>query len=348
MRFRQAVLKSVCAHIPPNVLTSDELEHRLAPVYERLKLPYGRLEMMSGIHERRFWNPGTRPSDVAAQAGQLALNAAGLPLTKIGCLIHASVCRDFMEPATAAVVHERLGLSAECQIFDLSNACLGVLNSMAQMATMIDAGLIEAGLIVSGEVAEPLCNATIKNILADSKLTRQGIKSHFASLTIGSGAVGVVMAHEKFGGHRLLGGALRTDSTANKLCQEDRNSPKPADAAAGPLMATDSEALLLAGCRLAGQTWEAAKSELGWTNDTPEHIFTHQVGIAHQRLLFETTGLDLTKDFPTVSRFGNTGSAACPTALSLGQIEKPLRTGERVALLGIGSGLSSLMLGLEW
>lgn len=347
MRFQHASLLSVCAHIPPNVVTSDEMEHKLASVYERLKLPYGRLEMMSGIRERRFWNPGTRPSDVAAHAGQLALNASGLPREAIGCLIHASVCRDFMEPATAAVVHEKLGLSPECQIFDLSNACLGVLNSMAQLGMMIDAGFIKAGLIVSGEVAEPLLHATIKNILADASLTRKSIKSHFASLTIGSGAVGVVMAHDSFGGHRLLGGALRTDSDANKLCQEDRNAPR-SDSAAGPLMATDSEALLLAGCRLAGQTWEAAKAELGWNNDTPRHIFTHQVGVAHQRLLFETTGLDLAKDFPTVSRFGNTGSAACPTALACGQTEKPLRKGETVALLGIGSGLSSLMLGLEW
>ncbi len=347
MRFQHASLLSVCAHIPPVAVSSDEMEHKLAPVYERLKLPYGRLEMMSGIHERRFWNPGTRPSAVAAQAGQLALNASGIPAGKIGCLIHASVCRDFMEPATAAVVHERLGLQPECQIFDLSNACLGVLNGMVQLATMIDAGLIEAGLIVSGEVAEPLLHATIKNILADADLTRKSIKSHFASLTIGSGAVGVVMAHDKFGGHALLGGALRTDSGANKLCQEDRSAARPADAA-GPLMATDSEALLLAGCRLAGQTWDAAKAELGWSNDTPQHIFTHQVGVAHQRLLFETTGLDLAKDFPTVSRFGNTGSAALPTALALGQTEKPLRKGEKIALLGIGSGLSSLMLGVEW
>lgn len=325
-------------------MSSEELEHKLAPVYDRLKLPYGRLEMMSGIKERRFWEPGTRPSTVAALAGRKALTDAGIAPEEIGCLIHASVCRDFMEPATASVVHDLLKLPAKCMIFDLSNACLGVLNGIAQLATMIDAGQIEAGLVVSGEVAEPLCRATIKEILADKTITRKSFKSHFASLTIGSGAAGVVVSRAERGGHRILGGALRTDSAANRLCQEDSSSRSEA----GPLMSTDSEALLHAGCKLAGQTWQDLKKNLDWTNETPSHVFTHQVGLAHQRLLFEVTGLDMSLDFPTVSRFGNTGSAALPTAFACGIAEKKLAPGQKIALLGIGSGLSSLMLGVEW
>ena len=113
-------------------------------------------------------------------------------------------------------------------------------------------------------------------------------------------------------------------------------------------MVTDSEALLHAGCDLARITWENLKTELSWSNTTPDHIFTHQVGIAHQRLLFEVTGLDITRDFPTVSRFGNTGSAALPTAFACGITEKNINKGDKIALLGIGSGLSSIMLGVEY
>ncbi len=346
--FKDAVIRSVCTHLPPRALTSEQVEQKLDPVYKRLKLPFGRLEMMSGIKERRFWDSGTRPSQVAAAAGSKAIAASGLDPKKIGCLIHASVCRDFMEPATASVVHNILKLPNECMIFDLSNACLGVLNAIVQLATMIDAGQIEAGLAVSGEVAEPLFNATIKSLNSDMSLTRKSFKGHFASLTIGSGAVGVVVSKAGLSDndkeHPILGGALLTDSNASDLCQEDTAGKSEA----GPLMATDSEKLLYAGCKLAGDTWNEAKLALGWSNDTPEHIYTHQVGVAHQRLLFETTGLDISKDFPTVSRFGNTGSAALPTALATGALEKGMKKGEKLALLGIGSGLSSLMLGVEW
>jgi 3-oxoacyl-[acyl-carrier-protein] synthase-3 len=345
MLFKNSAIVALAAEIPPVIVSSAEVEARLAPVYERLKLPVGRLEMMSGIHERRFWHVGTRPSAAATLAGEKALAAFSAPREKIGCLINASVCRDFMEPATAAIVHQRLQLSADCLIFDLSNACLGVLSAIIQLATMIDNGAIDAGLIVAGEVAEPLYHATLKKLLADQSITRQSIKNHFASLTIGSGAVGVVVAnHKKFGGHKIFGGAAQTDSGASKLCREDTSEVS----AAGPLMATDSEKLLLAGCALAGATWQKALAELRWTNATPDRFFTHQVGSAHRKLLFETLGLEMGKDFPTFMRFGNTGSAALPTALAAAQDENALRVGEKLALLGIGSGLSSIMLGVEW
>ena len=344
MKFQNVGIRSVCTEIPPNILTSEEVEEQLKPVYRRLKLPEGRLEMMSGIRERHFWDKGTRPSDASALAGRKALNAAGVNAQDVDCLIHASVSRDFLEPATAAIVHQKLGLSQKCLIFDLSNACLGVLSGMIQVASLLETGVIECGLIVSGEVAEPLYNATIRSILSDKTLTRTSFKAHFASLTIGSGACGIIMTRHDKSSHRLIGGAHATDSTANRLCYE---GPKQ-KSSSGPTMVTDSEALLHAGCELARITWENLKTELSWTNTTPEHIFTHQVGVAHQRLLFKVTGLDITRDFSTVSRFGNTGSAALPTALACGIMEKEIAKGDKIALLGIGSGLSSIMLGVEY
>lgn len=349
MRFDRVRLAAVETCLPPRVVTSAEVETRLAPVYERLRLPTGRLEMMTGIRERRFWEPGTRPSTAAARAGALLLDGSPIPRTEIGVLIHASVSRDFLEPATASVVHDALGLSPACAMFDLGNACLGVLSAMGQVAMMIETGMLRAGLVVSGETAEPLYEATLRRILADKHLTRQSFKKHFASLTIGSGACAVLLVDETLApdAPRLLGGAARTDSSAHHLCREDTETPRDPDAG-GPLMATDSEALLHAGCALAARTWEATKDILDWTDETPDHVFTHQVGRAHQRLLFEALGLNPALDLATVDRFGNTGSAALPTALAVGMREKGILRGEAVALLGIGSGLASCMLGLEW
>ncbi len=348
MLFRNTVIKSVTIVKPPRVVTSLEIEARLKPVYDRLKLSAGRLELMTGIRERRFWNPGERSSVVAAKAGWEAVAAGGVPKEKIGCLIHASVCRDFLEPATATVVHETLGLSRDTVVFDLSNACLGVLNAMVVIATMIETGQIEAGLAVSGEVAEPLHDATMAALLSDRRLDKRRLKSQFASLTIGSAAAAVLLCRadlpEAEGGHRFLGGAVGTDSGANQLCQADPEEMTPL----GPLMNTDSEGLLHAGVALADRTWGKAKAELGWDNASPAHIFTHQVGKAHAKLTLETLGLDAARDFPTVAYMGNTGSAALPGALAIGLRERKMAKGDRLALLGIGSGLSCLALGMEY
>ncbi|MCL2000297.1 MAG: 3-oxoacyl-ACP synthase III [Planctomycetes bacterium] len=346
MLFHNTIVKSMALIQPPRVVSSLEVEARLAPLYGRLKLSAGRLELMTGIRERRFWEPGTRPSVVAARAGAEAIRQAGIPKEKIGCLIHASVCRDFLEPATASLVHEALGLSPDAVMFDLSNACLGVLNGMVQTANMIELGQIEAGLVVSGETAEPLHEATLTNLLGERRLDRQFLKRQFASLTIGSAAAAVLLMRGggDSSGRRLLGGAVGTDSGANRLCQAD-----PAlTISDGPIMHTDSEGLLHAGCALAARTWEKVKANLGWDNGSPDRVFTHQVGKAHAKLTLEALGLPPERDFPTVSFLGNTGSAALPGALALGIREREPTRGEKLALLGIGSGLSCLMLGMEW
>ena len=77
MRYSNVCIEAISHVLPTTILTSAELEHWLAPLYARLKLPQGRLELMTGIRERRFWVPGIRPSDVSAQAGRRALEAAG-------------------------------------------------------------------------------------------------------------------------------------------------------------------------------------------------------------------------------------------------------------------------------
>ena len=60
------------------MVTSQELEESLEPLYSRLRLSVGRLELMTGIRERRFWNPGTMPSDAAVLAAKAALEKSGI------------------------------------------------------------------------------------------------------------------------------------------------------------------------------------------------------------------------------------------------------------------------------
>ena len=153
MHYKNVCLNSFGYELPPLEVTSAQMEERLAPVYQRLKLPPGRLELMSGIRARRFWQPGTRPSEAAALAGRKAIVASGVDPGEIDCLLFTSVCRDMMEPATATFVHRTLGISRECLVFDISNACLGFLNGMIVLANMIELGQVRRGLLVAGETA---------------------------------------------------------------------------------------------------------------------------------------------------------------------------------------------------
>ena len=349
VRYQNVYLEGLAYHLPENVVTSADLEKRLAPVYDRLKLPYGRLEMMTGIAERRFWNEGVFPSDVASKAGEKAIQNSGVERGEIGCLINASVCRDFLEPATASLVHHNLELKQNALVFDISNACLGVLNGMVHVANMIELGQIRAGLVVAGENGGPLVDATIESMLIRSDLTRSEIKTSFASLTIASAAVGVLLVHKDLSRykHRLLGGCSQAASQFNNLCRGSDESETGAESWS-PLMQTDAETMMYEGCKLARHTWSLTKKNLGWDNDDVSRVFCHQVGYMHRKLLYETLSLGLEKDFSTLEFLGNTGAASLPSTLALGVEEGCLNTGDKAALLGIGSGLNCLMLGVEW
>ncbi len=344
MRFQDIALAGLAHVLPDEVVTSIELERRLEPIYARLSLSPGRLELLSGIRERRAWPRGTRPSAVAARAGALAIERAGIARDSIGVLVHASVCRDFLEPATASVVHRALELSPRCQAFDLSNACLGFVNALVVVGGMVERGQVEAGLVVAGEDGGPLVEATIARLLDSGAGARTELKRAFASLTIGAGAAACVVtrAARAPDALRLVGGASLAATEHVELCSGDFTSGSD-----GPLMETDSEALLRAGCALAQRTWTEFEREVGWSRADVERVVTHQVGSAHRRLLFETLGLDLARDFSTYPTLGNMGSVSLPATLSLARDAGFVRPGERTALLGIGSGLQCLMLAVR-
>jgi len=349
MKYRHVRLHGFGYELPPNVISSDAIEERLSPVYNKLKLPRGRLELMSGIKERRFWDKGTRPSDAAVMAGRKAIAASGIPAAELECLIFTSVSRDMMEPATGSFVHNQLGLPERCLVFDISNACLGFLDGMIFLANMIELGQVKCGLLVAGETAEELLDSTINNLLSDNSLTRKTIKYSFASLTIGSGSVALVMTHVNYsqGQQKFIGGAYRANTRHNELCQGGQSN----DSRSGQgsiLMATDSEELMKRGIETARDTWEDFLMELEWPPAGINVYFCHQVGQAHARLLFERLDLEPGKNFETLPNMGNTGSVSAPVTMAIGIEQGVFSKGQRAALLGIGSGINCLMLGVEW
>lgn len=343
MKFENIVIESMACHLPDQTLTSDQIEEQLSPLYQKLKLPEGRLELMTGIRERRFWPRGTNPSDLSTAAAEKLFLTSKIKKEEVDLLIHASVCRDFLEPATASVVHANLKLSDKAMIFDLSNACLGVINAIVVAGYMIESGQIKSALIVSGENGGPLLENTINELLTNPEVDRKNIKKYIANLTIGSAATAIMITHKSLSplSPKVLGGAVLTDSGANHLCRGDGNPHSL-------IMQTDSEELLKYGVKLAQSSWRELKKELNWNNDTPQLVLTHQVGIAHEKLSLEALELTNIKTFKTYPTLGNTGSSALPVTLIKAHEEGAIEKGNNIALLGIGSGLSSIMLGVQW
>ena len=343
MQFKSVAIESIDYDLPERIVTSDEIEASLSSVYQRLKLPTGRLELMTGIKSRHLWPSEFAPSQASALAGEKVLKKSIFEKESIDLLIHSSVCRDKLEPATASYVHQNLRLSENTQILDVSNACLGFLNAMTLAAGLIESGQIQKALIVSGENGMPLVENTI-NSLHNPALTRKTIKPYFANLTIGAGSVAAILCHKKLIPESPLlinSVAVKTDSNHNKLCEGGVSGNSL-------IMQTNSEALLEAGVNVAFKTWELFKKTSGWSSSSINKIFTHQVGRAHTKSLFDKLDLDIKKEYSTYEFLGNIGSVSCPITLAKGIEKKIFKNGEKALLMGIGSGLSSMIIGLEW
>ncbi len=347
MRYTDVCLEAFGYTIPNEIWTSADVESKLTPLYQRLKLPEGRLELMTGIQERRFWPIEVRPSQVSVKSCRRAIEAAAIDPVDIGCLIHGSVCRDFLEPATACTVHNQLGLPRSAFIYDVSNACLGILSGMIQAANMIQLGQIKAALVVGSEGGRQLVENTIETLNHDTTLTRKSIKSAVASLTIGSASCAVLLTHQSISktNNLLESAAVNANTAYHDLCQSHNDQ---AGADMQPLMKTDSELLMRQGVQTGVDTMVDFLKTSEISINEIDRTVCHQVGTAHRKMMLESLGLSPETDFPTFSWLGNTGSAALPISMAIGAEKEFIRPGDRVAMLGIGSGINCTMMNVRW
>lgn len=341
MNFKNVAIAAIEHILPPVVITSEAIETRLNTLYERLHLPQGRLELMTGIRERRAWPEPILPSAASTLAGQAVLKKVNIVPD---LLIHASVCRDRLEPATAAYVHQALHLPPETLFFDLSNACLGFLNALMMVAGLIETQKIRSALIVCGENGKPLLDRTLAQLEHNTTISRQEVKAFFANLTIGSGAIAALITHDTLLSQPALHIQAITGSSNSAgctLCQGDSDDE-------GLVMQTDSGKLLALGIQLAKDNWQKFLSEHRYKKNIFQHTICHQVGLRHRAALYEALELDLRTDYSTFPFLGNTGSVALPITLSLALESGRINPGDHLALLGIGSGISSLMVAAQY
>jgi 3-oxoacyl-[acyl-carrier-protein] synthase III len=347
MIYSDVCIESFGYTIPEEIWSSAQIEQRLRPLYERLKLPEGRLELMTGIGERRFWPRETRPSELSVSSCRLALEAADMDPGDVGCLIHGSVCRDFLEPATACTVHHQIGMPRDCFIFDVSNACLGILTGMVQAANMIQLGQIKSALVVGSEGGRQLVENTIDTLNRDTSLTRKSVKTAVASLTIGSASCAVLLTHRSISqtNNRLIAAAVNANTQFHDLCQSHNDQ---AGADMQPLMQTDSQQLMHHGVETGVDTLTGFLKHSQWSIADIDRAVCHQVGTAHQKMMLESLGISPELDFATFPWLGNTGSAALPITMAVACEQKFIQPNHNVAMLGIGSGINCMMLAVEW
>jgi len=203
---------------------------------------------------------------------------------------------------------------------------------------MIERGEIEYALIVDGETADLAYEKTLERLSAPD-VTEEQLRNEMATLTLGCGAAAMVMARAELapGAPRYRGGVTRAATQWNGLCRGNLDR-----------MVTDTRQLLVEGIRLAQKTFIAAKLALGWVVEELDEFVIHQVSQVHTQAFIKAFGIDPKKVLTIFAEHGNIGPASVPIVLSKLREMGRLKKGDRVALLGIGSGLNCSMAEVVW
>jgi 3-oxoacyl-[acyl-carrier-protein] synthase-3 len=337
-------ITGVGAEVPPEVISSDEVERRAG--LHRLGFEPGWLQRVTGVKERH-WARDIMPSDLAARAGTKALAAGGVDPLEVDTVVFSGITRDFLEPATANLVAESVG-ATKARVFDVVNACNGVVDGLDIADSLIRTGKAGRVLVTTGE-------RTSWGINWKPQSVEEAVRS-VAALSVGDGggALLVERCDDPERGLRerefrsdatqwrhAIGGRLQPESQA---CEHCGGHIVPAFLCNGRALFTSSFALLF-------PMMYSVMERTGWMARDLDVVFCH---LPSRRFIDD--GLQgigglakfASKLWQNVERYGNVSTCMLPLAMLQAQEAGVLKPGSKVLVLAPASGISAAAMTMVW
>jgi len=339
-------ITGVGAEIPPQVITTAEVEER-AGLRDRFGLEAGWLERVTGVRERRWAPPEVQPSELAALAAWKALGDAGLDPPDVDTLVFAGITRDYLEPATANLVADAVG-ARHARVFDLINACNGLIDAVDIGDSLIRSGKARRVLVATGERASLAINWQAR--------TFEELLESVASLVVGDGGGAVVLEATDDPRRGVREREFRSDPTQWRHAVAGRFRPatQACELCGGILdfaFRCNSRALLAAALRLLYPAMEAVMERTGWRYEDVDVVFCHQPTkrfVESAVALLDDGAAAARKLWNTVERYGNMSTCSLPLAMAEARAAGTLVPGTKVLLLAPSSGVSAAAMTMVW
>jgi 3-oxoacyl-[acyl-carrier-protein] synthase-3 len=313
-----ATISSVASWLPERRLTNADLERMVDTSDEWIRT-------RTGISERRIADECDATSDLAARAGALAIQRAGIAPADVDMLILATSSPDMNFPSTACLAQAKMGLT--CPAFDINAACTGFIYALEIAAAMIEAGRLKTVLVIGAEVLSRLVDFTDRT----------------TCILFGDGAGAVVVSASEEPG--ILSVHLGADGTGADLLTI------PAGGTAKPLtpelLAAGEQYIHMNGnevykfaIRAIPRVTKQALAESGLELADVDWLVPHQ---ANQRItdtVGESLGIPHEHVVSAIADTGNTSTASIPLALDALHTSGALHRGDVLAFVGFGAGLT--------
>jgi len=320
--------------LAPRELDNEALAdwHGLS-VAERAQLKA--ITRLSGVHVRRYANPGTTNSELAVPAAEQALKAAGIEAADLGMLLFCSTGQDQGIPHNNVFLQDRIG-AVNAFSFDVKNICASFATGLHVAAQFIEAHP-ELGpiLVVSSEVNSPFLN--------------RGHTQLYNLSALGDGAGAMVLgATDNVGQEGFIAGIHRTDPTGRELIhitgggsrvlEKERTAAEVADYS----FWTDPSGLYEKALETFVPILPEVMAATGWESyDALKWIVPHQAAKHGVFGVAEVAGVPREKVYATFPFFGNTASASLPMAFAHAVQEGAVVRGDKILLACAGAGAVS-------
>ena len=315
---RYARISGTGSYLPPRRLTNADLVAQLAATGVETSDDW--IVERTGIRARHFADEGTKTSDLALQAAQNALQAAGVAATDIDLIIVATSTPDMVFPSTACILQNKLGIAGGAA-FDIQAVCTGFVYALSVADAMIQSGAANKALVIGAE--------TFSRILDFTDRT--------TCVLFGDGAGAVVLEASSTPG--ILATDLHADGKyADILCVPGNvNSGVVAGSA---FLSMDGQAVFKLAVGVLAETARATLAKAGKTEADIDWLVPHQANIRIMTSTAKKLKLSMDKVVATVDQHGNTSAASIPLALDTAVRAGQVKSGQTVLLEAVGGGFT--------
>ncbi len=330
---RRVKIRAMGAYLPKRVVESVELD-------EKLGLPAGTLEKMSGVSSRRYVSEDETSSSMGAMACMSALENSHLRYEDVDAVVCASGTYEQPIPCTAALIQRALGKQESgTACFDINSTCLGFVVGLDVVSSMIEAGRWKRVLLVSTDIASV------------------GLPwhQHEACALFGDGAVAAVVEKTPPGeSARIFDCHQETYSSGADVCEISgggtRVHPRHHDQREDKrfLFSMDGRRVFRQASERLPNFLKVFEKKIGFGLSDCNMVIPHQASASAMELMRRKLGVEPKNWMNIIANHGNMIAASIPLAFKLALDQGKIKRGDKVSLIGTSAGFSIGALALEY
>lgn len=328
---RHATITGTGSFVPERVVTNADLSAMLGEDIDAF------VSGTLGINERRYCAPDESTVDLAEQAALRALDSAGRAVADIDLLIVATDTPEYVSPATASVLHGRLGMEGRTGAFDINAGCAGFITALDTAWKYIASDSRYERVLVVGAYAMSkfldFKDKKTSTIFADGAgaavLEASETPGILASELFADGSLSAGMGVFAGGTAEPITNEVLSDGYRNRL-RFVQKYPASVNEQGWP--------------RIARSILERVGVEVA---DVDLWLWT-QVNLSTIKVVMESLGEPMEKAHTVMGKWGYTGSACLPMALDDAARSGRLGQGDLIMLTASGAGLAMGSMALVW